>query len=87
MDKNTFTGLFLIMVIIAGAMYFLKPSEADLKKEREVQHQDSLKKAGFPHDLALCIMMDKDSYPEWVPYRTINGIDSDDEDDDGIDLL
>jgi YidC/Oxa1 family membrane protein insertase len=46
MDKNTFTGLFLIMAIIAGSIYFLKPSEADLKKEREVQHQDSLKKAG-----------------------------------------
>ncbi|MEO3406300.1 membrane protein insertase YidC [Mucilaginibacter sp. CAU 1740] len=47
MDKNTFTGLFLIMAIIAGSIYFLKPSEADLKKEREVQHQDSLKKAGL----------------------------------------
>ena len=46
MDKNTFTGLFLIMAIIAGSIYFLKPSEADLKKERAVQHQDSLKKAG-----------------------------------------
>ncbi|AYL94728.1 membrane protein insertase YidC [Mucilaginibacter celer] len=47
MDRNTFTGLFLIMAIIAGSIYFLKPSEADLKKEREVQHQDSLKKAGL----------------------------------------
>jgi YidC/Oxa1 family membrane protein insertase len=47
MDKNTFTGLFLIMAIIAGSIYFLKPSEADLKKEREVQRQDSLKKAGL----------------------------------------
>ncbi|SDF06263.1 YidC/Oxa1 family membrane protein insertase [Mucilaginibacter pineti] len=47
MDKNTFTGLFLIMAIIAGSIYFLKPSEAELKKERLVQHQDSLKKAGL----------------------------------------
>jgi YidC/Oxa1 family membrane protein insertase len=47
MDKNTFTGLFLIMAIIAGSIYFLKPSDAELKKERLVQHQDSLKKAGL----------------------------------------
>lgn len=47
MDKNTFTGLFLIMAIIAGSIYFLKPSDAELKKERLVQQQDSLKKAGL----------------------------------------
>jgi YidC/Oxa1 family membrane protein insertase len=44
MDKNTFTGLFLIMAIIAGSVYFLKPSEAQLKKDALFQHQDSLKK-------------------------------------------
>ncbi|MDN5287069.1 MAG: yidC [Mucilaginibacter sp.] len=47
MDKNTFTGLFLIMAIIAGSIYFLKPSDAELKKERLVQQRDSLKKAGL----------------------------------------
>ena len=47
MDRNTFTGLFLIMAIIAGSIYFLKPSDAELKKERLVQQQDSLKKAGL----------------------------------------
>src|ERR1700743_1713573 len=47
MDKNTFTGLFLIMLIIAGSVYFMKPSTAELQKERAVQHQDSLKKAGL----------------------------------------
>lgn len=47
MDKNTFTGLFLIMAIIAGSIYFLKPSDAELKKERLLQQQDSLKKAGL----------------------------------------
>ncbi|MDN3547083.1 membrane protein insertase YidC [Mucilaginibacter aquaedulcis] len=45
MDRNTFTGLFLIMAIIAGSIYLLKPSDAELKKERLVQQQDSLKKA------------------------------------------
>ena len=47
MDKNTFTGLFLIMAIIAGSIYFLKPSDAELKKERLVQQRDSLRKAGL----------------------------------------
>jgi YidC/Oxa1 family membrane protein insertase len=44
MDKNTFTGLFLIMVIMGVSFFLMKPSEADLKKERIVQHDDSVKK-------------------------------------------
>jgi YidC/Oxa1 family membrane protein insertase len=47
MDRNTFTGLFLIMIIIAGSVWFLKPSDAQLQQERVKQHQDSLKKAGI----------------------------------------
>jgi YidC/Oxa1 family membrane protein insertase len=47
MDKNTFTGLFLIMLIIAGSVYFLKPSPAEIQKERALQHLDSLKRAGI----------------------------------------
>jgi len=47
MDKNTFTGLLLIMLIIAGSVYFMKPSTAELQKERLLQHNDSLKKAGI----------------------------------------
>ncbi|WP_231459389.1 membrane protein insertase YidC [Pedobacter sp. Leaf132] len=46
MDRNTFTGLFLIMIILAGSFYFFKPSEAELKKAKETEQQDSLKKAG-----------------------------------------
>lgn len=46
MDRNTFTGLFLIMVILGAAVFFIKPSEADLKKERERTTADSLAKAG-----------------------------------------
>jgi len=45
MDRNTFTGLFLIMIVLGGWFYFIKPSEADMKKEREVQRVDSLKKS------------------------------------------
>ncbi|WP_316736928.1 membrane protein insertase YidC [Pedobacter aquatilis] len=46
MDRNTFTGLFLIMIILAGSFYFFKPSEAELKKAKETEQLDSLKKAG-----------------------------------------
>lgn len=48
MDRNTFTGLFLIMVILGASVFFMKPSEADLKKERERQKisADSAKNAG-----------------------------------------
>jgi YidC/Oxa1 family membrane protein insertase len=44
MDKNTFTGLFLIMIVLAGSFYFFKPSEADIKKEKERITADSAKK-------------------------------------------
>lgn len=46
MDRNTFTGLFLIMVIMGASIYFMKPSDADIKKEQQRVHLDSLKKAG-----------------------------------------
>ncbi|WP_316826983.1 membrane protein insertase YidC [Pedobacter miscanthi] len=46
MDRNTFTGLFLIMIILAGSFYFFRPSEAEMKKAKEIEHLDSLKKAG-----------------------------------------
>lgn len=46
MDRNTFTGLFLIMVILGAAVFFMKPSEAEIKKEREKITADSLKKVG-----------------------------------------
>src|ERR1700743_1043471 len=44
MDKNTFTGLFLIMIIMGVSFFLMKPSEADLKKEAITQHADSVKK-------------------------------------------
>ena len=43
MDKNTFTGFFLILVILVGSTYFLKPNEEQLKREQQVQ--DSIKNA------------------------------------------
>ena len=44
MDRNTFTGLFLIMLIIFGSFYLMKPSAQQIKQEQEKQHADSLKK-------------------------------------------
>ena len=44
MDKNTFTGLFLIMIILAAGVFFMRPSEAEVKREQQVQ--DSIKRAG-----------------------------------------
>ncbi len=43
MDKNTYTGFFLIVLIIIGSYFLLRPSEAELKKEKLVQ--DSIKRA------------------------------------------
>lgn len=47
MDRNTYTGLFLIMLILFGSFYLMKPSEADMKKAQIAAHADSLKKAGI----------------------------------------
>jgi len=41
MDRNTFTGFFLILIILVGSMYLMKPSEEELKREKVVQ--DSIK--------------------------------------------
>jgi YidC/Oxa1 family membrane protein insertase len=46
MDRNTFTGLFLIAVILMGSFFLMKPSEEEAKKARQIEHLDSLKKAG-----------------------------------------
>ncbi len=53
MDKNTFTGLFLILIIIVGSTYFLQPSQKELNREKQVQ--DSIaraKKTGEPAPVA-----------------------------------
>ncbi|QEC52746.1 protein translocase subunit yidC [Anseongella ginsenosidimutans] len=42
MDRNTFTGLLIIAAILLAFTYFMRPSEADLKREQLLQ--DSLKR-------------------------------------------
>jgi YidC/Oxa1 family membrane protein insertase len=53
MDRNTFTGLFLIMIVLAGSFYFFKPSDAELKKEQARITADSAKKAGVKTPAAI----------------------------------
>ncbi len=43
MDRNTFTGLFLILVIFVGSTFLLKPSQEEINKEKALQ--DSISKA------------------------------------------
>jgi hypothetical protein len=46
------------------------------------EYYRSLRKAGFPYDIAMTIMMDKESYPDWVPYKNIKPENLTDEDED-----
>ena len=43
MDRNTFWGLFLILAILIGSTFLLKPSEEEIKREKQVQ--DSIARA------------------------------------------
>jgi len=45
MDKNTVTGFILIVLIMAGSYFLLRPSDAQLKKEQLLQ--DSIKRAAI----------------------------------------
>ncbi|MXV52372.1 membrane protein insertase YidC [Pedobacter sp. HMF7647] len=48
MDKNTFTGLFLILVIIVASTFFLKPNEQEIKREKFVQDSIARVQQGKP---------------------------------------
>ncbi len=52
MDKNSFTGLFLILIILAGFTYFTKPSEQEIKREKFVQDSLAQAKKSPGHPLA-----------------------------------
>jgi hypothetical protein len=36
------------------------------------EYYRSLKKAGFSTEISLSLIMEKDSYPEWIPYGKIS---------------
>lgn len=48
MDRNTFTGLFLILVILVGSTFLLKPSEEEINREKRVQDSIALSKNQSP---------------------------------------
>ena len=58
MDKNTFTGLFLIMIIMGVSVFLWKPSDTDLKKQAIVIHNDSVKKGLIPKTGAVATKAD-----------------------------
>ena len=53
MDKNTITGLLLIIVILVGFSLFNKPSEKELAARKEQQRIDSIAIAQQVQDKAL----------------------------------
>lgn len=46
MDRNTLIGLVLIFVIIAGSVFLMKPSDEEIKKERERQEARKQSQSG-----------------------------------------
>lgn len=48
MDRNTFTGLFLILIILAGTTFLLKPSDKEIIKEKLVQDSIARVKNNIP---------------------------------------
>ena len=70
MDRNTFTGLFLIMIVLAGSFYFFKPSEAEIKKEQEKIAADSAKTT----DTTLFDSVKNDNFDNGGLALSINGI-------------
>ncbi len=63
MDRNTFTGVFLILIILVGSTFLLKPSEEEIKRERQLQ--DSVAKVSVgtlskPGDTAKSVTSNAD---------------------------
>lgn len=56
MDKNSYTGFFLIVLIMIGSYFLLKPSDADVKKEKHTQ--DSIAQAKNNHKPAVALKTD-----------------------------
>ncbi|SKB32885.1 membrane protein insertase YidC [Daejeonella lutea] len=48
MDRNTFTGLFLILIILVGSTYLMQPSDEDIKREKARNTKDSLARVQQP---------------------------------------
>jgi hypothetical protein len=46
------------------------------------EYYRSLRKAGFSVEITLSLLMDRESYPDWVPYKNVKPEDFTDEDED-----
>src|SRR5690606_8756909 len=44
MDRNTFTGLFLMLIIIVGSVFLMRPSDEEIKREQLFQDSIELAK-------------------------------------------
>jgi YidC/Oxa1 family membrane protein insertase len=66
MDRNTFTGLFLILIILVGSTFLMKPSEEEIKKEKQVQDSIARAESGKA----------KPSTNFTTPQKTIPAVDS-----------
>ncbi|TCK85148.1 membrane protein insertase YidC [Albibacterium bauzanense] len=44
MDRNTFTGLFLMLIIIVGSVFLMRPSDEEIKREQLLQDSIALAK-------------------------------------------
>ncbi|RYG02857.1 MAG: membrane protein insertase YidC, partial [Chitinophagaceae bacterium] len=71
MDKNTFTGFFLILVILVGSTFLLKPNEEDLKREQLVQ--DSIKNAKEGRKIAIAAKPQIAVQPKALDSATLKG--------------
>ena len=73
MDRNSFTGLFLIMLIIFGSFYLMKPSKEEIKKEQIKQHIDSLKREGKINAQAAVVKPDTSKIVQQVDSAQLKG--------------
>ena len=45
------------------------------------EYYTALKKAGFDHSMAAMLLMDKDSFPDWVSYKPVQDLLEEEDDD------
>lgn len=75
MDRNTFTGLLIIAAILLAFTYFMRPSEAELKKEQLLQ--DSLRRAAAGNVVQQPVTNDSlanaDAAPQTIDSALLSG--------------
>lgn len=72
MDKNSYMGFVLIVAIMIGSYFLLKPSDAELKKEKHLQ--DSIAMAKTAHKPAAALKADTSKKTAAVDTAALKGI-------------